>query len=279
MNYDELKYLKIITHILHKMTFTCKRCGHCTSTKGNLITHLQSKKECPDIKENIPRDDLIAELRNAKSVSRGSVECDCCGKMTSKANFSRHYRICKTKHQHALENLQDEITKLRQEIYGFKGNTNINSNNTNNNTLNISITNFGSESYDHITNDFIKSCIMNNMSGIKQLIEKIHFSEEAPNNKNVRLRSLKNNLVEVADNQKWVVKDANEAMETMIHKGCRLLNGYYQNPDTGIKEYDINDLDMHIQNFLLSIIDKNNKNFFALRRRILALIIDHSDDI
>jgi hypothetical protein len=42
--------------------------------------------------------------------------------------------------------------------------------------------------------------------------------------------------VEVANNKKWVVKDANEAMESMINKGCRLLNGFYYNPETKIME-------------------------------------------
>jgi len=120
---------------------------------------------------------------------------------------------------------------------------------------------------------------MNNISGVHSLIEKIHFSEEAPENKNVRLKSKKNNLVEISNNAKWVVKDANDAMETMINKGCRILNGYYYNPISGLLEQDINELDTRIQNFLSSIMDKNNKHYFTLRRRILALLIEHNDQV
>lgn len=120
---------------------------------------------------------------------------------------------------------------------------------------------------------------MNNMSGVNSLIERIHFSDDVPENKNVRLRSLKNKLVEVAKDHKWIVKDANEAMETMIKNGCKLLNGYYFNEDTGIQNYDIKEIDTRIQTFLMSIMDRNNQQYFDLRRRILSLIVENSNQL
>jgi uncharacterized protein YjgD (DUF1641 family) len=245
-------------------------------------------KICANINNcDLSREEIIENVK-ALSVLK-TKECQWCKTQISNCNFSKHSKVCKKikletnrieKINESLSvyaSIHDEISKLRKELLDINRSNIVNSNN-NNNTF-ISIANFGKESYDHITNDFMKNCIMNNISGVKQLIEKIHFSEEAPCNKNVRLKSLKNNLVEVSDNKKWVVKDANEAMETMINKGCKLLNGFYLDPETGIMEYDINELDLHIQNFLLSIMDKNNKSFFALRRRILALIIDNTDGL
>lgn len=261
--------------------YKCARCGYVTKIKGNMVLHFKRKVSCNDVLlSNISIDQLAKALKKPEIYGE-TITCKLCEKEVSKTNYSRHYKICKSKNNDCtMESLKGELVRLREEIKHMRnnGNTPV----VNNNTVNISITNvnnFGNESYDHISNDFIKTCMMSNLGGVKQLIEKIHFSEDAPNNKNVRLKSLKNNLVEVADNQKWVVRDANEAMETMINKGCKLLNGYYQNPDNGCMEYDINELDNHIQTFLMSIIDKNNKHYFSLRRRILALIIEHSDQM
>lgn len=79
---------------------------------------------------DLPREDLIKELRMTtfKDANGDTVECEYCSKMTSKANISRHTKICKAKSSHTMDTLHDEITKLRQEIQNIRGN------NTNNNT-------------------------------------------------------------------------------------------------------------------------------------------------
>jgi hypothetical protein len=114
---------------------------------------------------------------------------------------------------------------------------------------------------------------------MKSLIEKIHFSDEAPENQNVRLKSLKRNLVEVSNSQNWVIKDANEAMETMIKKGNRLLNSYFYDsnePEDEQEDSPESQIRDRIEGNLMEMNDKNSKRYFALRRRILAMIVDHS---
>ncbi len=278
----------------------CRRCGYVCDYKYLLKRHLTRKIPCKILIEEISIDELLKELDNEdleeysrlkehdeptelKEPEKSKVyKCKHCNKSFSQAtNMYRHQKTCKES-KSEIEVLKDTIATLQKQVANITTST-TNNNTTNNNIqkanniVNITLNNFGNESYDHITDDFLKKCIMNNVSGVKSLIEKIHFSEEAPENKNVRLRSIKNNLVEISNNAKWVVKDANEAMETMIHKGCKILNGYYNNPQSGLLDEDLNELDTRIQNFLLSIMDKNNKYYFTLRRRILALLIEHSD--
>lgn len=132
--------------------------------------------------------------------------------------------------------------------------------------------NFGQETYDHISDDFLKSCVYKSVEGLNNLIEKIHFSNDVPENRTVRLKSKKQQLVEVAKEQKWVVKDATDAIEVMIDKGRRLLENYYYNSPCFQK--DLEELENHIQTFLSRIIDKNNKDYFAVKRRIYALLVE-----
>lgn len=265
----------------------CKRCGYETNMKYMLKRHLQRKNPCNPSLEDIARDILIQELD--EETTDKSHKCKHCNKMfTAASNMYRHQKICNANSneidllKETVSNLQKQLTDMQNNpqkpsIYNHNNTTNNNTTNIDNMNNIIVLNNFGNESYEHITSEFLKTCVLGSMTGVKSLIEKIHFSDEAPMNKNVRMKSMKNNLVEVADNHKWVVKDANEAMETMINKGCRLLNGFYHNPETGMMEYDINELDTMIQTFLLTVMDKNNKNYFAVRRRILALIIENTD--
>jgi hypothetical protein len=257
------------------MTFTCKRCGYDCSNRYLLKRHLGRQTSCIATLCDISVEDLIKDLD--ENVEAKEYKCKYCDKeFTDSSNRYRHQKICKENTvKKEINDLKETISSLQKQMSNIQTTQVTNNINTINNSFNITLNSFGNETYDHITDEFIKKCIMNNVTGVKSLIEKIHFSDDAPENKNVRLRSMKNNLVEVSDNQKWVVKDANEAMEAMINKGCKLLNGYYRNPETGLMDYDINELDTRIQTFLLSVIDKNNKHYFALRRRILALIIEH----
>jgi hypothetical protein len=271
------------------MPHECKRCGYECDMQYILKRHLQRKKPCQPLVSDISTEKLLIEIENLENESK-NFKCKFCDKtFTASSNMYRHQKTCKNNISITEDTKISEIEILKATVSDIckklddLNNTKVqpqiitnNIDNTVNNNIYV-LNNFGNESYQHITDEFLKNCIMNSMSGVKTLIEKIHFSEDAPLNKNVRIRSLKNNLVEVADNKKWVVKDANEAMETMINKGCRLLNGFYYNPETKIMELDINELDMRIQSFLLTVMDKNNKNYFAVRRRILALIIENTD--
>ena len=259
------------------MIFRCKRCGYDCEYKYLLRRHFARKIPCNTILEDISINTLIDEIDETNKNNK-KYKCEFCDKhFADLSNKSKHQKICKSE----INQLKETITSLQQQMSNLQHNniTNIQQATIHNHNLNITLNNFGSESYNHISEEFIKKCIMNNVSGVKSLIERIHFSDEAPENKNIRLKSIKNNLVEISNNDKWIVKDANEAMETMINKGCRILNQHYYNPDSGLVDQDINELDARIQNFLLSIIDKNNKHYFALRRRILALIIEHSDQL
>jgi hypothetical protein len=170
-----------------------------------------------------------------------------------------------------------EIQGLRNEIAELRTTSAANSNNTVQITINnnIQINNFGTESYEHITDEFIKVCMLDRVPGVKNLIEKIHFSEDAPMNRNVRLKSLKNSLLEVKKDDKWVTKDTNEALETMIKKGCSILNQSYY-ADEQLMERDLTELDNKVQQFLTEILVRDNNNYYALRKRILALVIEYS---
>lgn len=261
------------------MSFSCKRCGYECEAKYLLKRHLQRKNPCRVLHQDLSPQQLLDELSDDP---KKTLKCKYCkSTFTLSSNLYRHRKKCQKTNTLEIDLLKETVSNLQKQINSLQQSSTSTVHNTKIDNINniFILNNFGNESYDHITNDFLKHCICNSLNGVKSLIEKIHFSDDAPMNKNVRLRSLKNNLVEVSDNQKWIVKDANEAMDTMINKGCKLLNGIYFNNEEDIMEYDINELDNRIQTFLLTVMDKNNKNYFAVRRRILALIIENTEDI
>lgn len=271
------------------MSYTCERCGYEAVSKTHYVRHLNSKTPCNTSKKDVSREGILEKLTQERERKCEAIVCEWCNKTFAKKNSARHKLSCRSKPvqpqeqseryvtEDRLLHLKDEIRKqLIQELAGSSNNTFIN--NTNNNTTNnlvININSFGAETYDHITPDFVKTCLLNNVPGLKTLIERIHFSDEAPLNKNVRHKSLKNKLVEVVKDDKWVVKDAHETADTLITKGCRIMTRHYYE-DEDIQDTDLNEYDHRIQQSLLQMNDRGNPQYFACRKRILALINEYT---
>lgn len=179
-----------------------------------------------------------------------------------------------------VSSLQQQITSLQNSAIAMN-NTNTDTIPPNTTLLNTTTTNttyndFGHESCSHIDNEFIEQCIENRGQGVRDLIERIHFSADVPANHNIRIQSLKNNLVEVLQNKKWVIMDANEAIEKMINKWCRLLTKFYFDNN--------NDLEMfskYVKKCTCEIMDTNNNKYHVLRMRLLLLVTENSngDDV
>jgi hypothetical protein len=228
--------------------------------------------------KDIDRQEILERIQPKRDESI-CTRCSWCDKLISKSNISKHKKLCKKRPDDKIQELQDKIKRLEKTINNINNGSNIH---TTNNTTNININNFiqlnnfGAESIEHISQEFVKSCIMNNVTGMKNLIEKIHFSEDAPQNKNIKMKNIKEKLVYVNKDNQWIVKDAQEATCNMIRKGCNIANNCYHNENSGIKQIDENDLDNKIQLFLMELLGKQGNDYYALQRRIVALIIEYT---
>ena len=69
------------------------------------------------------------------------------------------------------------------------------------NSVHVHINGFGNENTEYISQDFAVRCLEKGARGIMPMLEQIFFNEQHTENHNVRLRSLKNMLVEVFERQ------------------------------------------------------------------------------
>lgn len=302
----------------NKKEFACLRCGHKSTTKQNLIKHLNSKDKC-EVKQglqNISIENHIEILK--KKHAENAIACKFCGSLINHSSYLQiHYSICK--HNPQSENyegpssseitvqqmvtiLKDELKQSKQENINLrkdsiavkKENTQlkkqiedlqklITSNNINivnsasgvvtvnqNITQNITINNFGEESLDHISEQFLLNCIMRETAGIRNLVEKIHFDKDLPENKNVRYKSIKRKVMEIVENDDWVTKDEKDVIKQMIRKACLLLREYYYT-DESLMERDENELQMKVIGYL-NDINEYKKKYNNVKDMLKALI-------
>lgn len=231
--------------------FKCQRCGHDFVTKQALCKHLQRKKECPPIASLATREQLLEELLfNPKQVHA----CTFCGKKFTQANNMYRHRVkCPatstntTKEQETILDktslLEEEVKTLREELQQLKlhvastsqqviqnNTTNNNTtNNTINNTMNIHVhlRDFGNENMEAIPSDFLQNAIIH--LDLRGMMEELHFDPNFPENHNIRLKSIKREVLEIYQNNSWKQMPLLKGVNAMIMQGVKIAKQYYRN--------------------------------------------------
>jgi hypothetical protein len=65
------------------------------------------------------------------------------------------------------------------------------------------------------------------MPCVPQLIEKIHFDPEHPENHNIKITNKKMNYAEIVKNNKWVTANKKKVIDDVIQKSYNLLDETY----------------------------------------------------
>lgn len=268
------------------MAFTCKRCGHSATTKGNLIQHLRSKRTCSAKNDDVPREELIEELQK-REYKTDTTNCSFCKKLLSKSQIARHRKTCPKKHEviqittKELEQLtqkikNDIINEIRQQpqLVCTTNNGTIN-NTTINNTYNLQLNSFGNENTTYLPSELLTYCLSNPKKGISYLIEQIHYNKDYPENHNLRCKSLKNNIFERFVDTKWTLCDASNTLDELIRKGYRILEAHFA--ETFLSDpyfFDDENRVENMQRFRQVLNDKKSNDYHSVKRDLRLLVKD-----
>ena len=138
-----------------------------------------------------------------------------------------------------------------------------------NNTININLNNFGKESIEHLTKQFLNDCLKNLKKGIADLIYNIHYNKDIPENNNLRVKSLKRNLLEKYDKGVWIECDKNNTLDELIKKGSDILYQHYLcTKDENIQE----NKDTFFNYFLDISGGSKNNEYYSLRRDLFIIV-------
>lgn len=218
--------------IQYNECFQCKRCGHQSKLKSNLLKHLRNKKTCFEHISNIDRSILIDELLTKQS--QGSFECPHCSRRFNKASSkSRHLKNCKKSplkdmtcqvpdFVQVVNELQTKVKELEAQL---KTNSNMTTNNTTTHNTNNGIINqnhvvinaFGNEDISYLTEHkgftkFMVNCIRSKAEGVVDFIAKKHFHPDHPENHNVRKLNKKDDFIEVRTGKEWKTRFSDDVV-------------------------------------------------------------------
>ena len=200
-------YLKIyINIILNMVQYNCPRCFYSTDRKSSIEKHINRLKLCKlrgeDLNPKDFRDDILKNNNKIKG------------------------RINNNKYEN--NDLEEENRQLRKENRELKmrGKT---INNTTNNTVNINITlPFDKTNYDFLTEKDFNQCINRMIMSVPNLIKKIHFNPEHPENHNIYISNRNKNKLLQYDGKHWNVVNHKETIDKLINEHEYILEEWLE---------------------------------------------------
>ena len=219
----------------------CSNFAQKNEQKKTYFLDTQNKES--DMESDDCDDDLPLEL----------YKCNFCDYSTKRnSNLKRHINSCKYRkseeskyrllyeqnesekknlieqHQKEKEMLYKQIDKLLEKV----GHT------TNNIQNNIILNNFGKEDLSHINNEFKAYLLKGPWTMIPRMIEKVHFDDKKPENKNILLPNKKEPYVKVFENATWKFRDRKETVKDLVDANYNRLDEYYEKDGDSVLNYD-----------------------------------------
>lgn len=264
------------------MTHICERCGYKTELLGNLKSHLKRKNICRATLSDVFPHDLLASLHVKKKSF-----CEYCKKVFASPQSKYNHKIrCAYKSQDAsivptegcteVAILKEKIADLEEKLKNRP---------VTNNTVNIenqsiqqnfifNVKNFGNENMDYLSHEFLTSCLISN--NIVPLIESIHFDADHPENHNIKMKSLRYDMMEQFVDGKWIVTDKEETLDELINKGYRVLKYHSRkNKQLMIENNDIDEEEYDDINEWLETLYEDKKTRKPVKRQLLLLFINN----
>ena len=184
-------------------------------------------------------------LNPNKILEKTTLVCEYCNKsFTRKNNLVRHqnsrckvkknaektndYKVIFEEYKANTKNQMDNLYKQIDNLIDKVGNVNITQNN-------IVLNSLGDEDLSHVTNDYMTSLLKIPYGMIPKLIEKVHFSEEKPENNNIYIPNKKQPYLKVFTD-KWIYCDRKEIIKKLVDQNYFLLDQHYNT--TGKIELD-----------------------------------------
>ena len=236
--------------------YKCECCNYETIILTHYNKHLKTNKHKKNIKSHpkVTKKSplLYPKVTISEDCDTSHLKCKYCNKQFKyKQGMYRHIKYsCKKNKDEDMKELarlmneikeqnkskDNQIEQMQKQIDKLTNKLQIQNFNLQNNTLNniqnnfhIKLLNYNETDYSHLSdNDYI-FCIKENNFCVKKLIEKIHFNNKKPENKNIYISNIKSNYVMLYKDNKWQIVNRKEQIDGLYEYNEIILEEWYQN--------------------------------------------------
>ncbi len=235
------------------MNFSCVSCNYHTNLRSNLTKHLQTQKHFILQKTMKSQE----KVNNESTISHEKVifSCKYCSKVFKhKQSMYHHIKYSCTKNkdedlkelvrllnnqlEQQKQDFQSQLHKQSKQIEKLMGKLEITGSfNTTHIQNNITLLAYEKTDTSHLTDDDYKKCIKKVNFCVKNLIEKIHFNPNKPENMNIYISNMKDKYLMVYDGTNWNLANKTDQLEKLYDDKEIMLEEWLEtNKDTEMKE-------------------------------------------
>lgn len=202
---------------------TCPRCGYSTHRKDAMVRHLGRERRCKPLVADVPLESLKEEYNDFVEKVYKCKQCD--KSYSTRSGLSYHSAKCNGNVvesessrilQEGLERIEQMIAKMAVAQRSVHVHGDHHEHQHQHIHVHLPLNTFGHENKEYISKEFAIECFRRGAFGLLSMMDSIYFNPEHTENHNVRMKSLKNMLVEVYGGDSWICRGFNEAVDEMI---------------------------------------------------------------
>lgn len=133
---------------------------------------------------------------------------------------------------------------------------------------------YGSETMDHLTLAFKTQCARRTDKGFVELVEKMFFDPERPENRTLRARNLKNNIVQVFDGRAWMHHRKQDIVSDLFERGRAVLMEHYEEHEGLVNQNLSATMRHHVRDWMEALEDRDRKTAASLESSLFLLVLN-----
>tara|TARA_Y100000389_G_scaffold204516_1_gene257597 strand:+ start:11479 stop:12234 length:756 start_codon:yes stop_codon:yes gene_type:complete len=218
--------------------YQCVICNGSWKRKSQYMKHLGTKKHQKNIGVLKENDDMVKNDKKFEIYE----------KMMNHLIFENSRLV---NHLNTLEKKIKDLEEKVLTVQTFNTQVQVN-NNLNVVAYNISLKAFGNENWNYLSNNVILPLMRQVNSAIPEIVKKLHFSTDHPENHNIKLSNKKMNQLSIFDGKTWLTRDKNCTIESLVSNIVHKLESNY--------EFDfLNSSSPHVKQLWTELRDKRNE--------------------
>lgn len=260
--------------------YQCERCHYDTKYLSALKNHLSRKKPCAPLFATNSCEELL-KAHEKQNKHSASYKCTFCHKSfgTRQGKYN-HQLICMKKLENQDETCQEIVDKIKESVLKTlikdkkQSLTIINNTTINNTENNIQINAFGKENLEHITKSFLDQCVKRRDKGLLELVQKIHFNDNALENQNIKITNMKMPFIKYHNGNNWILEKKDKVLNEVIDKSHGMMQNHFDDHEDEYKEtlYLSENMLNYIRDWLEKVSDKDKEVYDSLLTDVYLLI-------
>ncbi len=217
--------------------YTCSCCQFSTPLKSNYTAHQDTEKH----KRNSHTKERIysctyceKEYKHKQSLSK-HIKYSCT--KNNDEDLKELVRLMNLKIETERKDFQKQLESQSKQIERLMGKLEIHGSFNNNTINNITLLAYRNTDVSHLTTEDYIGFYKKVNHCVKQMIEKIHFNPEKPENMNIYISNMKDKYITVYDGSNWNLANKNEELTRLYEEKEMMLEEWLEsNPNPALKD-------------------------------------------